>query len=57
MAASNSSAIPASDTPDDDDDGAVAKGGFDRLRGLSTIARGYAIDESERQPTLPGFGS
>jgi len=39
---------------DDEDDAVVARG-FDRLRGLSTIARGYALNEGEPQPTLPGF--
>ena len=50
-------AVAIADTADDDDDGAIAHRSFDRLRGLSAIARGYALDEGERQPILPGFGS
>lgn len=47
--------IAVGDGLDEDDDGATATRGFDRLRGLSTVARGYAIDEGAAQPTLPGF--
>jgi type IV secretion system protein VirD4 len=43
------------DADESDEEGAVAKRGFDRLRGLSAVARGYAISDGERQPTLPGL--
>ena len=48
--------VATGDTPDDADDEAVANRGFDRLRGLSTIARGYALSEGESHDLLPGFG-
>ena len=47
--------VTAGDGPDDDDDNAIASRGFGSLRGLSSIARGHALNEGEPQPSLPGF--
>ena len=40
---------------DDDDDVAADQRTMDRVRGLSAIARGHALNEGEPQPLLPGI--
>ena len=40
---------------DDDGDGAAEKRAMDQARGLSTVARGYGINESSGRDLLPGL--